>query len=1378
MFRFLKTLSRLKKHAVISLAIFAVFAVTSALFIIHNSLFTASAQNFVGPTAGTVGTGAGAIGVDSSNNLAIGTSTPQSDTKLLIVGTSTGSSYFAIKVLDVNRGPLFVVRSDGSVTIGSPAIQSNQTGSTTTIPGVGAAPANGALFVNGPIFTTLDIKANGLAIGTTTPQSGGNVYVSGNIVAGGSLTGSNYAGTVGANNVTAGVFATGNFAFPASVGIATSTQVGLPQSLSVYGGGYFSGSVGIGTVSPGQPLSVNGIIESTSGGFKFPDGNTQGIAISMLSGTIKLTSNVTSPFTCNSSNDGALAATSLYTTCVCKNGTGWVSTADGSTSCAWGATVNGSCGSANGAAATSTPTTNLCSAGTASAVSGSGPWTWSCTGANGGTTASCSTLTPVEDVFSTYTYTGNGSTQTITNGINLSGQGGMVWLKQRTSVPFDTSNYLMDSARGATRSLISNTTAAETTTGAADLSFQTTGFTTLLSGANSNGSGSNYVSWTFRKAPKFFDVVTYTGDGTTDRQISHSLGIVPGMVIIKKTSVAGVWNTWHRSLSPAYQWGLALNTTEIPGTTQFSPITASTETTITLRKLTESSGTTDSNASGVSYVAYLFAHDTSANGVIQAGSFTTDGSGLATVTLGWEPQYLLVKRVDLTGNWFVDDTIRGWPTSGGSGYKELNPNLANAEYDGTTSGVTATGFKPNMNASATYIYLAIRKAPMKTPTLASQVFNTLTTAKSQVTQNVTGLGFSPDFGLMHPMPGNPGAHYIFDRLRGADVGLISNTTAAEGGIAGTILNTFLQDGIRWGDYSQYWNGTAHFFRRAPGFFDEVAYTGTGSATTVTHNLGVVPELMIVKARNAAGSWRVYDAYNGPTGMTYIDNTAAWAVSSPYWNNTAPTNSVFTIGTAPQVNTNGNTYVAYLFASVPGVSKVGSYTSTGAAQTINAGFSTSARFVLIKRTDAAGDWYLYDSTNGIVASGNDPYILLNSTAIPVTTTNYIDPDSTGFYLNAATPINTSGGTYIYYAISTTPVPVNGSCGSANGVAVTSAPSTNLCGAGTAGSVTGTGPWSWNCNGSGGGTNASCSAPLALTITASTGANGSISPTGAVAVTQGNNQAFTITPNSGYAVSSVLVDSVSQGAISSYTFTNVQTTHTISASFVALPSYTITASAGAGGSISPTGAVAVTQGNNQAFTISPSTDYNISSVLVDSVSQGAISSYTFTNVQTTHTISATFYYNPPPPPASCSSQTIVWNNYGGGTGCSGNISAANDGSFSTTNNTVLGKQGSARFDCSNGTWVLNGVSVCRNYCAADGALFSQWTLRESGIFAQTQCIAPGYTWQLSGGPSLPAGYCVYGTMNYADNTKALVGSQCYLCQTGTWAAAIPGICPTVE
>jgi hypothetical protein len=143
----------------------------------------------------------------------------------------------------------------------------------------------------------------------------------------------------------------------------------------------------------------------------------------------------------------------------------------------------------------------------------------------------------------------------------------------------------------------------------------------------------------------------------------------------------------------------------------------------------------------------------------------------------------------------------------------------------------------------------------------------------------------------------------------------------------------------------------------------------------------------------------------------------------------------------------------------------------------------------------------------------------------------------------------------------------------------------------------------------------------TISASAGPNGSISPSGAVAVNCGSNQAFTITPNGGFSVLDVLVDGSSVGAVTSYTFSNVTANHTISATFAGTV-YTITATAGSGGSISPSGSVGVAGGNDQAFTITPNAGFAISDVLVDGGSVGAVSGYTFTNVTANHTIAASF------------------------------------------------------------------------------------------------------------------------------------------------------------
>src|SRR5206468_3271908 len=147
---------------------------------------------------------------------------------------------------------------------------------------------------------------------------------------------------------------------------------------------------------------------------------------------------------------------------------------------------------------------------------------------------------------------------------------------------------------------------------------------------------------------------------------------------------------------------------------------------------------------------------------------------------------------------------------------------------------------------------------------------------------------------------------------------------------------------------------------------------------------------------------------------------------------------------------------------------------------------------------------------------------------------------------------------------------------------------------------------------------------FTITSTAGSNGSISPRDSVSVNSGSSQSFSITPNTGYHVDSVVVDGVHTDSIGSYTFSNVTSTHTIRAVF-AINMYTITATAGENGSISPGGAVSVEHGANQTFTINPNTGYHVDSLIVDNVKTDSTSSYTFSNVTSNHTIRAVFVIN---------------------------------------------------------------------------------------------------------------------------------------------------------
>ena len=232
------------------------------------------------------------------------------------------------------------------------------------------------------------------------------------------------------------------------------------------------------------------------------------------------------------------------------------------------------------------------------------------------------------------------------------------------------------------------------------------------------------------------------------------------------------------------------------------------------------------------------------------------------------------------------------------------------------------------------------------------------------------------------------------------------------------------DGYKVGTTSTLTNASSNtfanwMFRRAPGFFDEVCYSGTGvSGLTVNHNLGVAPELMIVKRRdgNSLSGWFVYAAPLGATKWLLLNATDAVTTSSVAWNNTAPTATNFTVSNYTDLNNSVGTYAAYLFASCPGVSSIGSYTGNGSSQTINCGFSNGARFFLVKRTDSTGDWWVYDSSRGIIAA-SDPALALNSTSAEVTTADAVDADSSGVIVNQETTcnINVNGGTYIYLAI---------------------------------------------------------------------------------------------------------------------------------------------------------------------------------------------------------------------------------------------------------------------------------------------------------------------------------------------------------------------------
>lgn len=617
----------------------------------------------------------------------------------------------------------------------------------------------------------------------------------------------------------------------------------------------------------------------------------------------------------------------------------------------------------------------------------------------------------IESCFSSWLYMGNGSTQTITNGIDLAGEGGLVWIKSRSTT---NSHRIFDTARGVHKFLNSSDTGAQATNTSTLTAFNSTGFD-IGSSSVINTNAESMASWTFREQPKFYtqELISHTNGTATNIDLS-TLGTV-GYLHAKITNTTGDWIVWHRSLTAGNN--LRLNTTAAQSTTN------------AWLSVSGTTATLSASAPTGSYIVHAFAHDAGGFGlsgtdnVISCGSCVTDGSGYATVNLGYEPQFVLVKRSSATGDWYLHDVMRN---NNSASYYALRPNLSNAEMVGgaVLAPLASTGFTLADNPSSTYIYIAIRRGPMKTPTSGTSVFSaktySATTSSAQVTHDVT---FDAEINANRDY--NGGAKFlIVDSLRGINgTAMWTANTGAEASYPTYWSRKDQRTMYAPSAFDQWWasnSGTqghiSYGLVRAPGFFDEVCYTGNDVLRTITHNLGVAPEMMIIKCRDSALDWAVYHAGIGNTKYLFLNSTAAEATASSYWNNTSPTASVFTINTTNKVNSAPSPYVAYLFASAPGVSKVGSYTGNGSSQTINCGFTGGARFVLIKKTSGTGSWYVWDSARGIVA-GNDPYLLLNSTAAEVTSTDYVDTYSAGFEISSTAPseINENGGSFIFFAV---------------------------------------------------------------------------------------------------------------------------------------------------------------------------------------------------------------------------------------------------------------------------------------------------------------------------------------------------------------------------
>lgn len=234
------------------------------------------------------------------------------------------------------------------------------------------------------------------------------------------------------------------------------------------------------------------------------------------------------------------------------------------------------------------------------------------------------------------------------------------------------------------------------------------------------------------------------------------------------------------------------------------------------------------------------------------------------------------------------------------------------------------------------------------------------------TQSVSGVGFSPDLVWIKNKTSNSANHYWYDTARGAAKTISSNLGDAEVlNKTGGWLQSFDGDGFTVNGNGNNVNANndpyiAYCFKKKAGFFDIVTYTGNNSNRTISHNLGVKPAYMIIKNLSDNQPWGVYHRVQGAGWCGFLNQNGSWDQNSNYWNNTEPTASNFSLGSAGNLNKVNDKFVAYLFADCPGLCQVGQYRGNGWSNGPVCATSFHPGFFLLKRRDTNADWMMYDS----------------------------------------------------------------------------------------------------------------------------------------------------------------------------------------------------------------------------------------------------------------------------------------------------------------------------------------------------------------------------------------------------------------------------------
>jgi len=650
----------------------------------------------------------------------------------------------------------------------------------------------------------------------------------------------------------------------------------------------------------------------------------------------------------------------------------------------------------------------------------------------------------VDDVFSVDSWTGTGTTLTVNNGVKLSSRGGLVMFCDRTRTDRGWTLYDTLSNDGSPNpglyalspsgsGVILATDALTYMNSSSRIYFDAAGGYTLgtdtAHSVNNYYTTSKYVGISFRRAQKFFDVLTYSLATSGSVSMPHALNCQVGMVWIKQTDGSGVnanWATWHRGSGNNDSVAGPSLSSSVAAPLGFSGNQPDTSSAFITGNVV---GWDGSNVTSVSqpgnYTAYVFAHDPTPEGKIFCSAFTSNASGVATVPITWgEPQLVMLRKAIAAGDWTLHDTTRGMPYNAASRMLRINSQAAeaasitiNATYDGfTVSGLTA---------NTVYNFMAVRMSG-KPPASALDVYMPqLRTGNGVATILPTDPGFnsnpemkpwSPDMVLARRTNSTTdGMFRVWDRKRGDNNVLPMNATTAAAALANSVSFDDFR-GMRVASAAPNVNGAPfiiHSFKRAAKFLDILMWTGTGAGRTVPHRLGALPAWVIIRRLTTAGNWHTtFSAWGAAVSTGVINGSSAFTnAGSNYF---GYTDSYVEMDTGADVNASGSVYQAFLFARNPGIAKDGYYVGTGNPLTIDCGFTAGARFILIKPIDVAGGWHTFDTARGINA-GSESVLDLNSTVIESAGTGQlVDPHPSGFTVVEPSYL-ASGVVYGYFAI---------------------------------------------------------------------------------------------------------------------------------------------------------------------------------------------------------------------------------------------------------------------------------------------------------------------------------------------------------------------------